>query len=205
MLLKSSRHEFSHGRMLGIAGVATFIIHAVAFSLWPEYIPSMYKLKEEPVPIVVDLPVVDVPPLPPEIPEPDVPDESDWADDLEDEIPFPETTVDPYRLPPRPISRPAPIQEFFPVFDQKPIPVHMEPPRYPAIALRAQLEGSVRVMITIDERGRVVHAEVISSTTDLLDQAALDAAYKWRFNPARQGDINVRCRVVIPFRFQLER
>ncbi|MCK4546199.1 MAG: energy transducer TonB [Candidatus Eisenbacteria sp.] len=203
MLFKSSRHEFSQGKMYGIAGAATFLIHIIAFGLWPEYVPGVYKLEEVPIPIIYDLPQVEIPPAPPEIPEPEIPDGSLWEDSLDDEIPFPETTVDPYSAPSRPAQGPEQILGFFPVFDQKPIPIHMESPRYPDLALKAQIEGSVHVLVTIDERGRVVHAEVASSTTDLLDRAAIDAAYKWRFEPARQADRPVRSRVAIPFRFSL--
>jgi TonB family protein len=58
--------------------------------------------------------------------------------------------------------------------------------------------------VIIDENGRVVSARVIDSDAiEVLEDAALEAAYKFLFRPARQGDVPVKCRVVIPFSFAL--
>lgn len=62
-------------------------------------------------------------------------------------------------------------------------------PAYPAEALTAAIEGTVRLNISVDERGRVTHVEVlVSSGNPSLDAAAVQGAQGWRFTPAlRQG------------------
>lgn len=59
------------------------------------------------------------------------------------------------------------------------------PPVYPRQALEEQIEGTVRVRITVDTDGRVKSAEVIESTpAGVFDAATLAAVKRWRFKPA---------------------
>jgi TonB family protein len=55
-------------------------------------------------------------------------------------------------------------------------------PIYPKIASEANIEGSVILEITTDINGKVQDAKVLQSIP-LLDQAAIDAAKKWVFEP----------------------
>jgi protein TonB len=56
---------------------------------------------------------------------------------------------------------------------------------YPAAARRRQIEGSVRVRVLIDERGRVANASVLAVDGDeSFRDAVLAAAPSWRFSPA---------------------
>jgi TonB family protein len=59
------------------------------------------------------------------------------------------------------------------------------PPVYPQQALEDEIEGTVRVRITVDTDGRVKSAEVIESTpAGVFDAATLAAVKRWRFKPA---------------------
>jgi TonB family protein len=59
------------------------------------------------------------------------------------------------------------------------------PPVYPRQALEDEIEGTVRVRITVDSDGRVKGAEVIESTpAGVFDAATLAAVKRWRFKPA---------------------
>jgi len=59
------------------------------------------------------------------------------------------------------------------------------PPVYPRQALEDEIEGTVRVRITVDTDGRVKSAEVIESTpAGVFDAATLAAVKRWRFKPA---------------------
>jgi TonB family protein len=59
------------------------------------------------------------------------------------------------------------------------------------------------VAVSIDESGTVTDVAVLTSGGDSFDAAALDAARKLRFEPARRGDKAVAAR--IPFTFDFER
>ena len=77
-------------------------------------------------------------------------------------------------------------------------------PEYPDLARQAEAEGRVWIRVTIDETGRVIKTEVENSEViPSLEKAAMDAARKWLFKPAKQRDKPVRVRIVIPFRFSL--
>lgn len=88
-------------------------------------------------------------------------------------------------------------------FDEPPRVVVQVPPEYPEMARKADLEGVVMVLISLDEFGNVEEATVIQGIEGL-NQAAIDAAIKWKFKPAKCRDIPVRVRIVIPVRFKLE-
>jgi TonB family protein len=67
--------------------------------------------------------------------------------------------------------------------DSPPQPVTIIRPAYPPEAFAKRVQGTVLVEILIDSSGRVVRARVIDSVP-MLDEAALEAAYQWVFQPA---------------------
>lgn len=72
-------------------------------------------------------------------------------------------------------------------------------PEYPAFSRKRKEEGTVKVIITI-ENGRVVRTELDqSSGFERLDASAMRAAGQWRFD--HSGTIRAR----IPFTFKLEK
>lgn len=78
-------------------------------------------------------------------------------------------------------------------------------PRYPPIAKKNDIEGTVYVKILVDKSGKVENAYVSrSSGNGALDEAAVEAAYKWKFTPAKDkyGE-NSRCYITMPIRFVL--
>jgi periplasmic protein TonB len=79
-------------------------------------------------------------------------------------------------------------------------------PRYPDSARRRGIEGTVVVMAYVTEQGRVEKVQVEQSAghTDL-DQAAVEAVGRWRFEPARRGRQPVAMWVSIPVKFVLNR
>jgi protein TonB len=61
-------------------------------------------------------------------------------------------------------------------------------PRYPAALMRRRVEGAVIVRMRVDTTGKVISAVVVSSEPKgLFDDAAIDAARRYRFRPARKG------------------
>lgn len=91
---------------------------------------------------------------------------------------------------------------FVPV-EKQPVPVSHPAPKYPEIARRAGVEGTVHINIWVTKEGRVKQAVVLKSTADILNQAALDAALQWTFTPAIMNNGPVAVWVSVPFRFQL--
>lgn len=84
---------------------------------------------------------------------------------------------------------PGPHPDSFQVLQIYPQMVSEHLPKYPEIARRLGLEGSVWLQVLIDTEGRVVKAEILkSSEIEMLDKAALEAAWKNRFSPGIQNN-----------------
>jgi TonB family protein len=83
-----------------------------------------------------------------------------------------------------------------------PVPVDMSPAAYPKDALDS--EGTVRLQVDISASGAVTSAMLEkSSGVDALDTAALDAARKWTFRPARDAQGQpVAARMRMPMTFK---
>jgi len=75
---------------------------------------------------------------------------------------------------------------------------------YPAEAKKAGIQGAVVLDLLIDEEGRVRQALIAKPLFPALDEAALQAALKLRFKPARVADKSVAVRIRYAYRFVLE-
>lgn len=75
--------------------------------------------------------------------------------------------------------------------------------RYPEIARRAGIEGTVYVEAFIDERGNVVRTGVVKGVHPALDSAATQAVAQTRFNLGKHQGKAVRTRLAIPIRFRV--
>lgn len=64
-----------------------------------------------------------------------------------------------------------------------PVVIRRVTPLYPRGALAARMNGSVIVECIIDKTGRVREAHVLSSTSTLFNQSAIDAVQQWQFTP----------------------
>jgi len=78
-------------------------------------------------------------------------------------------------------------------------------PRYPKSARRNKQEGHVVITVTVNASGKVSSSQITrSSNISSLDRAALTAARKFRFQPARNGlGQPVAVKTAIPFTFQI--
>ena len=87
-----------------------------------------------------------------------------------------------------------------PTFATKPSPV-----KYPRLAKRRGIEGTVLVEVLIAKDGHQIKQKLIkSSGANVLDDAALKAIKKWRFSPHIVDGIAIAHRVQIPVRFKLD-
>jgi protein TonB len=150
---------------------------------------------------------IEIPPTeqiqkPPPPTRPSIPVESE-DEDLLDDVTIEETEInlsDVMDAPPPPPEEDE-VFEFFAV-SEKPEITHKETPKYPQLAQKAGIEGRVTVMVTISKTGDVMDASILRSVP-MLDDAALEAAKKCKFKPAKQRDKFVKVKMSIPFDFRL--
>jgi protein TonB len=78
-------------------------------------------------------------------------------------------------------------------------------PTYPEAARRAGQEGLALLSVSVSRDGVPEEVEIRkSSGFYLLDEAAVRAVRKWKFQPAGVGGIPIASRVEIPIRFRLD-
>jgi len=76
------------------------------------------------------------------------------------------------------------------------------PPIYPEIAVKARLEGKVIIEATVDERGRVVGATLLSGAP-LLNDAALEAVKQWVYTPTLLNGVPTPIIMTVTVHFRL--
>ena len=77
-------------------------------------------------------------------------------------------------------------------------------PKYPRIAKRRGVEGTVILMLMINRRGIVDNALIDrSSGYSVLDKAAIKAATQWRFMPIIKAGKSKLAQARVPVRFSL--
>ena len=110
----------------------------------------------------------------------------------------PAAAADVILLPPIEIRAPQPL-----------VPAayrHTPLPPYPAAAREQRLEGLVVLSVLVGTSGGVVDVSVATSSgSSLLDGAAVSAARRWTFVPARRGSRAVESVVEVPVKFALSR
>ncbi len=119
-------------------------------------------------------------------------------------------------------TEPVIVNNLYPYYlvDEKPVMLHKERPVYPEKARRAGISGLVVVTITIDENGNVSEAVPLTEVPikdaqgniirvqkahryPELEPAAIAAALKCKFKPAKVNGQPVKVKMNVPFRFRL--
>ena len=75
-------------------------------------------------------------------------------------------------------------------------------PTYPLLAKSARIQGSVDVLVKVDEKG-VPSMVTASNGSTILQRAAEAAAAEWRFRPATRDGKAVPANFDIRFKFKL--
>jgi protein TonB len=212
------RTDPAHWAGFGIA----IAVHALVLAFLLTYAPARDALKSI-APLMVQL-------IRPELPAPPTPRPEPKVDKLPKPLPIkrvqprpePEPLIlaaqapaaavpavvvspDPKPLPPvetraAPPAPPAAIvpPNFNANYLDNPAPV------YPPLARRMGEEGRVMLRVYVEATGLPSKVEIrTSSGFERLDQAALEAVKRWKFVPARQGDLAVPAHVVVPISFSL--
>jgi TonB family protein len=107
--------------------------------------------------------------------------------------PAPEDTDRAEKPAPKIIRKPGDVLQNSAVFRPR--------PDYPEAARAADIKGTVTVEVTIDEEGSVIAARPISGPQQLRD-AAVGAARRWKWTPARIGRNRARVVGTITFSFR---
>ncbi len=90
------------------------------------------------------------------------------------------------------------------LYEKKPKPLSIPAPKYPESARRAGIEGDVIIKVLVDVDGSILDARIfLSSGFEELDNAALEASMKAKFEPATQLGRPVKVWVSIPIKFKL--
>jgi protein TonB len=79
-------------------------------------------------------------------------------------------------------------------------PIYKPAPEYPDRALQANVEGTVRVSVTLAPDGHVAKAEVIEADPEgWFEDAALEAIKTWKYRPPRREmTIEVAIKFTLP-------
>lgn len=91
----------------------------------------------------------------------------------------------------------------FVAVEKEPAIVKRIEPKYPEIALRAGLEGTVYVKMWVDKEGKVRKVVILKSDAEIFNQPAHDAAMQWVYTPALMQKGPVSVWVAVPFKFRL--
>jgi protein TonB len=85
-----------------------------------------------------------------------------------------------------------------------PVPIYSAEPAYTEEARHDRLQGTLRLLITIDSQGTIADVQEISEPLgDGLDQNGIDAVKTWRFTPAKRDGVPVAVRVQVEVTFRL--
>jgi TonB family protein len=108
---------------------------------------------------------------------------------------------------PEPAPEPAPEPEappsLAPAAIVRPTLLVDAKPKYPEQAWNQQLEADVVVLLTVDETGAVIDAEVVTPAGHGFDEQALLVARKLRFSPATVDGAAVAVQIRYTFRFRM--
>ena len=110
---------------------------------------------------------------------------------------------------PRATTPQQPISTFVRVYSEqtegllKPVVMGAPQPIYSPDAMRAKVQGSVALEITVDADGRVRDAMVTKSLEPSLDDNAVVAISRWTFKPGRLNNVPVSVRLTTEMAFRL--
>lgn len=78
-------------------------------------------------------------------------------------------------------------------------------PVYPMMARQRQWQGLVLLRVYVGADGQALQVNLQrSSGHEVLDDAALDAVRKWKFVPAKRGDVAEASWATVPIQFELD-
>ena len=89
--------------------------------------------------------------------------------------------------------------------DKIPQAIYKAAPQYPLDLRNSNISGEVTMILYVDQRGRVVDVDVVSSTNPGFINNAVEAARKWRFEPGMRQGTAVSFKMQLPMKFNVPR
>jgi periplasmic protein TonB len=137
------------------------------------------------------------------------------TDDLLEDVDISSTEIDlseELSAPPPPKNENIVVEEeptFFVAVEEMPSPIGgigaiQSKIKYPEIARRAGLEGTVYILAYLNEEGVVVKTEIAKGIGGGCDEEAEKAVKETKFTPGKQRGKAVKVKVMIPVKFQLK-
>lgn len=148
------------------------------------------------------------PPVPVEVPNDEVIEDFDLNLDMELDLDAAIDLPPPPPAPTRPVEVEEEEPEIFLVVEEDPELIGgldglQKTIRYPEMARRHNIEGTVYVQFIVDEQGNVVDPVVARGIGGGCDEAALEAVKKAKFKPGKQRGKPVKVQYSVPVRFRL--
>ena len=146
--------------------------------------------------------------LPPPPSRPAIPIESE-SEDIPEDATMEETDIDFDEVPPPPPPPPDDDQIQFIPYDEPPHPIGgftaiQKKLKYPEIARKAGIEGTVIIYAKINTQGIVINTKVVKPLGNSgCNEAAIKAIKQVRWKPAMQRDKPVTVWVSVPVKFKL--
>ena len=106
--------------------------------------------------------------------------------------------------PPKPVEpefKPGQLMSLDAV-DVRPKAVKRVPAKYPDMAKKLKLQGTVGLNVLVSESGQVLDAKVVTSAHPILDQSAIEAVKQWVFEPASKKGVKVKVWYPVNMAFQ---
>jgi protein TonB len=97
----------------------------------------------------------------------------------------------------------AKAEEVFSIadLDQPPRAVYQPAPEIPPEVRQKKIKGAVHIVFVVDRNGRVANPLVQRSSNPALDQPALTAVRRWRFEPGKRAGQPVPFKMRVPISF----
>lgn len=226
--LSGNHNSFLHGQTVMLTGVLlSLVLHGSALAWWIVHpAPPPLALGMEQV-VTIDLLTLSPPageqvqqPVaepPPEPPAPEVLQKDEMAEQHK-------VVKKPPKKKPRPVEKQQKVQEpaspasAVAPSNAPPAPAPMTAarydaaylnnpaPPYPPLSRRMGEQGKVLLKVQVSAEGQPLSVAIKkSSGFERLDQAAVKAAARWRFVPAKQGNAAVVSWVEVPIQFTLQK
>jgi len=204
-------------RTIRWAMVAAAVLHAVFFIVQlPELVADDFEQKKAKVYVVQQVRFKPPPPkqqqeipkpkskkVPIPDPTPDEPEPIRIQEDIEPDVQMPDTDII-MGIPdgPPPMEPTGPIRVGGDV--KPPKKISFPSPQYTEIARKARISGVVIVEAIIDKQGNVTNVKVLKGLPMGLDQSAVDAVQRWKFEPATLNGKPVAVIYNLTVNFQLQ-
>jgi TonB family protein len=112
-------------------------------------------------------------------------------------------TSNPPVAPPSAAAPPAPAPASAPRVVREPKMISSTRPAYPAPAKASNIQGTVTVIATVDENGKVASARALNGPL-LLRQAAADSVRQWKFSPGTIDGKAAPSEVTVGVEFRID-